>query len=956
MKTLSRLVIRFRWILLMAMVAATAAFGYEIGNMTTNYEYESWLPEKDDVAELIREVDKEFSATMVMFAVMDFEDQGVFHAESLTLVQQITEELEEMEGLFDVTSLLNVIDIRKIEDGIRVGDLIEEIPRTDAGMGELKAYVLGRERYVDSIVSKNARFTVLIIHIDSDYDELKVAENLIDKVREIAGEQPCYFGGDPAVAHSMNRFSTQDFRRLVPAMLFVMMFVLWFGLRRVFGVLLPLCFVVICIVWTFGLKAIMDYPFNMLSTSVAVLLIAIGSDYAVHIYNHFLKRRDIVLSMSEITPPVAMSALTTVIGLLTFAVTGIPNLKYFGAELAIGLLSACLISVILLPICIYLLRAKPGPVVAETQAEEHIFSRILSSLGNRIYHRSWLILLVTCILMAIMGVGITRISTDVDFVSLLPKESSPRRANDVLSEHFGGMYANTLYFQGDLGDPMVLAQQQYLENFLRSEEMLASFNSLNGYIAEENGLFSGVYSVPETREGVSGLWLLLESEEMMEMIVAPERDKGLLTSFIRESDTGKIKVVSGRIKAFLDRETSDTVVKLDPALLPRASADALHDFRLQDAARQLDWLADRYAGGDSLESSSLHARLTEVFPSVEKEAAFPVVTEEIRDYLEEDTVEVLPDGLVGSLMDYVGENKEELFGPAFMQEMKLRIMDSGVMDAEDANRTVEGLVQRAGSAQRLRRADLLWESLFHLIPAGVRQNEHYENRARGVLWILLGARPVFFAKQVDGIPEINRGVVEAREVQIRQAGFPEIIARLESVLLHSQYLSLLLASGAVFLLVSVTQLSLRRGLASLLSVLVPLELVLGIMGWFGIPLDFGTVLNGALVIGLGIDGSIHFLHYYHRLREEKIDRKQALQSTMGHVGRAVVTANATTSAGFLILLFANTSAVRNFALTSGIAILLVTVSILTFLPALVVLLGLDKDRSEKSRRRRQSAV
>ena len=224
------------------------------------------------------------------------------------------------------------------------------------------------------------------------------------------------------------------------------------------------------------------------------------------------------------------------------------------------------------------------------------------------------------------------------------------------------------------------------------------------------------------------------------------------------------------------------------------------------------------------------------------------------------------------------------------------------------------------------------------------------------MWILLGARPVFFAKQVDGIPEINRGVVEAREVQIRQAGFPEIIARLESVLLHSQYLSLLLASGAVFLLVSVTQLSLRRGLASLLSVLVPLELVLGIMGWFGIPLDFGTVLNGALVIGLGIDGSIHFLHYYHRLREEKIDRKQALQSTMGHVGRAVVTANATTSAGFLILLFANTSAVRNFALTSGIAILLVTVSILTFLPALVVLLGLDKDRSEKSRRRRQSAV
>ena len=105
----------------------------------------------------------------------------------------------------------------------------------------------------------------------------------------------------------------------------VMVMVLGFGLRRVLGVVLPLSFVMICIVWTFGLKALLGFPFNMLSPSVAIMLIAIGSDYAVHIYNHFLKRRDIVLAMSEITPPVTMSALTTMIGLLTFSVTGIPN-------------------------------------------------------------------------------------------------------------------------------------------------------------------------------------------------------------------------------------------------------------------------------------------------------------------------------------------------------------------------------------------------------------------------------------------------------------------------------------------------------------------------------------------------------------------------------------------------------------------------------------------------------
>jgi predicted RND superfamily exporter protein len=949
MKAFSRLVIRYRWLLLVAMMAATAGFGYEIRNMTSNYEYESWLPEGDEVAERVREVDKEFSATMVMFAILDFGQRGVFHPESLLLVQQITGELEGTEGLFQVISLLNVIDIRKIDDGIQVGDLIQEIPDTDDGMTELKEYVLGQERYVDSIVSRNARFTALIIHIDSAYDELKVAGTIIERVKGIAGDQPCYFGGDPAVAHFMNQYSNQDFKRLVPAMLAVMVLVLGFGLRRALGVVLPLSFVMICIGWTFGLKAILDYPFNMLSPPVAVMLIAIGSDYAVHIYNHFLRRRDIVLSMSEITPPVVMSALTTVIGLLTFSVTGIPNLKYFGVELAIGLSSACLISVILLPICIFLLRAKPGPLVTDTQAEQHVFSRVLSSFGDRISHHSGRILVVTCVLMAIMGVGITRINTDVDFVELLPEGSSPRRANDVLEQHFGGMYANTIYFQGDLGEPTLLAGQLYLENFLRSEETLSSFNSLNNYIAEENWLFSGVHAIPETRAGISNLWLLLESEEMMEMIVAPDRTRGLITSFIKGSATGKLKRVSERIREFLDLEVSDTVVRVDPGSLPPAGREALRDFRLWDAARQMGWLAERYGGEDGYDPSPLHERLREVFPTVEGEILSPTVLKAIRHYLDGETVEVLPDDLIGWLMNYLRGHWQDRSGPGFRSGMEQRILRSGIMDAEEANRTVDGLVQRADFSLRLQRTDLLWESLQGLLPVGLRQNEHFEKRTKGVLWDLLGDHPIFFGKQVRDIPGIAGGLIEVREARIRQAGFPEILARLEAVLLSSQYLSLLLASAAVFTLVSVTQLSLRRGLASLLSVLVPLELVLGIMGWFGIPLDFGTVLIGALIIGLGIDGSIHFLHYYHHLREKGIERRQGLKSTMGHVGRAVVTANATTSVGFLILLFAHTSALRNFAFTSGMAILLVTVSILTFLPALVVLLGLDKDRSIRRR-------
>ena len=131
--------------------------------------------------------------------------------------------------------------------------------------------------------------------------------------------------------------------------------------------------------------------------------------------------------------------------------------------------------------------------------------------------------------------------------------------------------------------------------------------------------------------------------------------------------------------------------------------------------------------------------------------------------------------------------------------------------------------------------------------------------------------------------------------------------RFDDLLYVSQIQSLTLASLVVLVLVSLTQRSFRRGIISLLSVLVPLGYILGLMGWSQIPLDLGTVLCSALTIGLGVDGSIHFLHHNHDLRLRGIQGEEAIRRTMGHVGKAIVTANATTCCGFLVLLFSNTA-------------------------------------------------
>jgi hypothetical protein len=274
------------------------------------------------------------------------------------------------------------------------------------------------------------------------------------------------------------------------------------------------------------------------------------------------------------------------------------------------------------------------------------------------------------------------------------------------------------------------------------------------------------------------------------------------------------------------------------------------------------------------------------------------------------------------------------------------IHTSGAMVSEDAQSTAAGVMKRAQSTLRLERAETLRASLDPLLPPVLAKHKDFRKRAGGVLWKLWAETPVFFSSQVETIPGIEQAIVASRPLELDQTAAPDFFRRMDELVFSSQIQSLILASLIVLVLVSLTQWSFKRGLISLVSVLVPLGSILGLMSWLGIPLDLGTVLVGALVIGLGVDGSIHFLHYYHHLRMSGHGGKAALRETMGHVGKAIITANATTCCGFLVLTLSTTEFLRNFALVNSMAILLVTLSLLTFLPALISLFQVDGGREE----------
>jgi len=945
-RSLTEGIIRYRHILIIFLIGMTLFMVYLSKDLRINNNYDYWLPENDKVGDLIRKCNKEFSSSGLFFVVLEFPEKRVFHPSSLDLLDRLTRELEVVDELYQVTSLTNVMDIKKIDGGIEVSDLIHEIPPVGHEMDAIRQYVLSKEMYLGSLITADTKYTLIAMNIEDGNDGLKTCDKIIGIVESVVGDTKYYVGGDVVIAYYLDKYMTQDFMLLTPVIIIGMIFVLAFGLRQTAGVVLSLGVVFMAIIWTVGMKAAMDWPFNILSPAVVVLLIAVGSDYAVHMYNHYLKHGNVCTSTPEIIMPVMMSAMTTIAGLLTFSVTKIEVIKNFGIELAFGLGAACFVSISLITIGIYMIKTKPIPKDPGAQTRPHSLTRAMSSLGGFVYDHKVIVLAGFLTMLVFMGLGISKISTKVDFVDLLPEDSPPRYSAVVLEEKFNGMYRLSTYIKGDVEDPMTMAKMQYIENFMRSDDLIDGYSSISGLIAEENWQLNNIYAVPETREGVANLWLMLEGQDILKTFVTADRSQAMINAILKEHDTGFMKQISLRMSAFFDDHTSGEIVTVNPELLSEKGRMDIVGLKLGNAARQLSWIAHFYDRSNQYAPIVFKETLRNGLGHVRNSVGFASVEDEIHTYLNEETVEILSPELVSAIMEYTAGNWDLRHETPFMDHVASLIAHSGVMDEEDAYLTVNGLIKRADSMLRLQKVYALRQSYQGIVGEALMSEKDFRKRADGIVWSLLSERPFLFESEVKNIPGIEDAIAGSTEIMIDQTGGHEMYSRFDELLYNSQVQSLALASIIVLIMISLTQRSLKRGLISMIAVLVPMEFMLGFMGWVGIPLDFGTVLCSALIIGLGVDGSIHFLYYYNKLHKQGIKGKQSLQETLGHVGRAVITANTTSCLGFVVLLFSRTSELRNFALINALAITIVTISILTLLPSMASLIHLDENKRD----------
>ncbi len=178
-------------------------------------------------------------------------------------------------------------------------------------------------------------------------------------------------------------------------------------------------------------------------------------------------------------------------------------------------------------------------------------------------------------------------------------------------------------------------------------------------------------------------------------------------------------------------------------------------------------------------------------------------------------------------------------------------------------------------------------------------------------------------------------------------GFVAMLSRSMDVLRISLTKSYLIALLIITPLMILVLGDLRAGLTAMVPNLAPILLTLGLMGWFGIPLDSFTLLIGSIAIGLAVDDTIHFMHNYRKYFEKLGNPRAAVRETLRTTGNALLTTSVVLSLAFFIYMFASLDNFFYFGLFTGFTILTAFIADVTISPAVMTLLSRSPSMRQK---------
>ncbi len=571
MKYLIQPIIKHYYLTAALILLITPFWGYNLKNIGFNNDAIGMMPDDHPVRVAERNIKEDFGvAEMIMIGI---ETDNIFKTDLLKKIKTVSKQIKKIKiesdpfvdpetgemrtknkrGVANVISLSTMNDIKGTEFGMEVSKLMKKVPQNNEEMTALKEKVFSWDFYVNNLISKDSTATLIGIEYKRtlSVDEvLRLSESVRDTITqaEFGKDVNIYIAGEPFVTAMVSSNMIKDLTFMLPVVFGVVIIFLSIALRNISNVVLIIMTIAISVIWTMGLMAIFDVKIDMITSTVPILLVAIGSAYSIHIVNHYADERaagkDAVAAVENSISVVGISvlgaALTTMAGFMSLMTSSLVSIRMYGLFTGVGTFVAFIVSVILVPALLLVF----DDIFGRKQKDSKTYGQsgidlvpFYLSLSKRMTKDSKIVIFLSLLIVIISFVFTMQVQPDLNIIKVFKKNTEIRQANKFLCEKFSGTTTMVISLEADADDyfksPSVLQKLDDLKTHMKTDTNVGLVLSLADPIKRMNYAMNGndaTYdAIPETKEHVAQ-YLLLNSD--------PEALEGMVTS-----DYRKVRVV-----------------------------------------------------------------------------------------------------------------------------------------------------------------------------------------------------------------------------------------------------------------------------------------------------------------------------------------------------------------------------------------------------------------------------
>ena len=480
------MVLKFRFLLLIVLLSATAYMAYRASHVKLSYDFNSAIPTDNPKYKAYQEFRKRFGDDGNLL-VVGLQTDKLFQADIFTDYVALTERLKRVPGVDNVLGVSSVVNLIRDTNTNKFKTVpIFSAPFTQARLDSSKAVLLSLPFYKGLLYNPETNVWRTVVNVNKNVmnsaARIVTVRGITDAIDSFSRQHSTldlHYSGLPLIRAKMAVKVAHETTWFLLGSVLILSIIMLVFFRSLSTMLLSLTVVVIGVIFSLGTMDLFGYKITLLNALTPTLVVVIGIPNCIYFMNKYHtafkdtgdKHEALVVMIGRMGIVTLFCNLTAAIGFGVFALTHSAILNEFGVVAGINIMLLFFISFILIPVVLSFL---PAPTPSQMRYLSNPWLKsILVRLENWTLHHRRPVYIITGIALVIAIAGMTRLHSEGFIVDDLPH-------NDPLYTDLKFFETN---FKGVMPLEIVIDMKRRKGLLINTIKTLDSIEQLSDYIA-----------------------------------------------------------------------------------------------------------------------------------------------------------------------------------------------------------------------------------------------------------------------------------------------------------------------------------------------------------------------------------------------------------------------------------------------------------------------------------------